>query len=180
MSELGDTPLENIPQKSFGLEPPQSRRDLGAVSSAAGSAAVVVLPMQQQQAQGTAVAEPRGRIILPGKIILETASSRDTSPNVARHDHENEGQTSLYFGNWGIRASSPRNEASRDAHNNNVAQILRNPCHIVTLAEANALTSDDLQMGHTPQSRRNTGHNFDQRKPPEATTFFAGTMRTTC
>ena len=152
---------------THSAEPPQSRRDLGAVSSAASSAAVVVLPVQQQQAQGTAVAEPRGRTTLPGKIILETASSHDTSPNVARHDHEKAGQTSVYFGNWGTRAVNPKTAAQRNVHNNNVAQILKSPCHIVTLAEANALTSDDLQMGHTPQSRRNTGHKFDQRKPPE-------------
>ena len=147
--------------------PPQSRRELGASSmaaassSAAGAAAVTGLLMQQQQAQGTAVAEPRS------KTVLEHASSRDTEPNVARHDYANAGQTSIYFGNWGIRSMHPKTSAQRGVHDNNVAQILKNPCHILTLAEANAATSADLEMGHKPQSRRNTGHPFDDRTVPE-------------
>ena len=137
--------------------PPQSRREAGAADGAAASSS-----NQQQPAPSAAVAAPHG-----AKVVLQNASDGDVTPNENRCDHKNPGQTSLYFGNWGIRAANPKNPDKHtpkdDVHANNVAQILKSPCHIVTLAEANDATRTDLQSGTAPQSRRETRFQFDQR-----------------
>ena len=139
---------------------PQSRCEDGAADLAAASSS-----NQQRPAPSAAVAAPSAAVAaLPGaKVILEKASDRDSTLNEIRCDHDNPGQTSMYFGNWGTRAANPKNEERRDVHDNNVAQIIKSPCHIVTLAEANDATLTDLVEAREPQSRRETGHNFDRR-----------------
>ena len=119
---------------------------------------------QKQPAPSAAVAAPSAAVAaLHGAIVLEKATDRDFTPNKILCDNPSPGQTSMYFGNWGIRAANPKNEERRDVHDNNVAQIIKSPCHIVTLAEANDATLTDLKVGREPQSRRETGYNFDKR-----------------
>ena len=119
---------------------------------------------QKQPAPSAAVAAPSAAVAaLHGGIVLEKATDRDFTPNEILSDSDNPGQTSMYFGNWGTRAANPKNEERRDVHDNIVAQIIKSPCHIVTLAEASDATLTDLKLCREPQSRRETGYNFDKR-----------------
>ena len=139
---------------------PQSRCEDGAADLAAASSS-----NQQRPAPSAAVAAPSAAVaaLHGAKVVLEKASDRDSTLNEIRSDHDNPGQTSMFFGNWGSRSDNPKNRSHRDVHANIVAQIIKNPCHIVTLAEANDATLTDLVEAREPQSRRETGHNFDCR-----------------
>ena len=120
-------------------------------------------PQQQsQEAPSAAVAASPGATDAPNKIVIERASGQDTMFNTPNHDSVTEGQTSMYFGNWGTRATNPKQ--AQQVHANNIAQIIKSPCHIIMLAEANELTLADLKEARVPQSRRHTGFpNFDGR-----------------
>ena len=101
---------------------PQSRCEDGAADSAAASSS-----NQQRPAPSAAVAAPSAAVAaLHGAIVLEKATDRDFTPNKILCDNPSPGQTSMYFGNWGIRAANPKNQDHREVHDNNAAQIIKN------------------------------------------------------
>mgnify|MGYP001181922010 FL=1 len=111
--------------------------------------------------QARSSAEPQSRL----KHVLADANADDETPNYCRHGNGAYGQTGVFLGNWGIRATNP-DGARLLVHMNNQMQILKNPCDIVLLAEASELTCDELKgKAKVPEWERITKTKFDDRSP---------------